>query len=88
MNAKVKKYMKIKAALERLNSKKVEETVTEEKTVLQPEVKKEEPTPSLAELLPPVAEVATPVVEPTQEVVLEPVVAPVGGKKNKKVVEN
>jgi len=80
--------MKIKAALERLNGKKVEETVPEEKTVLQPEIKKEEPAPSLAELPPAVAEVVIPVVESTQEVVLEPAVAPVGGKKNKKVVEN
>jgi hypothetical protein len=30
MNAKVKKYMKIKAALEKLAGKKVEETVEEE----------------------------------------------------------
>ncbi len=76
--------MKIKAALEKLNSKKVEETVTEEKPVLQPEVKKEKPAAPLADLLPPLAEVVIPVVESVPEVVAEP--APV--KKNKKVVEN
>lgn len=78
MNAKVKKYMKIKAALEKLAGKKVEETVTEEKVVLQPEVKKEEPAP--------VVEVVVPVVESVPELAVEPVAAP--QKKNKKVVEN
>lgn len=82
MNAKVKKYMKIKAALEKLAGKKVEETVPEVKVVLQPEVKKEEPAP----VLEPVVEVVVPVVESAPELAVEPVAVP--QKKNKKVVEN
>jgi hypothetical protein len=81
MNAKVKKYMKIKAQLEKLAGKKVEETVPEEKVVLQPEVKKEEPAAVLEGLLPPLAEVVVPVVELTPEV---PAEQPATGKKSKK----
>ena len=97
MNIKIKKYMMAKLNLEKLAGKKVVETVTEEKVVLQPEVKKEE-APALAELLPSLAEVAIPVVESVvepvvaEELVVEtpvvPVAEPVFSKKNKKVVEN
>ena len=73
--------MKIKAALEKLAGKKVEETVPEEKVVLQPEVKKEEPAAVLEDLLPPLVEVAVPVVESAPEV---PAEQPATPKKSKK----